>query len=187
MSGWLRLHRRSAALVAATAALPLLLFLYLLSSVLGAAFDYSGERSRLEPRIARIQGLFEQAERVSDQGRQAIAAVRERAFPASEDASALSATLQAQLRELFSEAGMAVSNSQVLPAEDQDDFQHISIKLTVEGSLSALDAALVRVADMRPRLLMESFEVFPKRRRRNVDESQVVTAVFQLFALRELP
>lgn len=183
---WLRLHRRSAALLSVSLLLPVGLYLYLLATLLGLGIDYAGQRSRLEPRVARLQGMLDEQELVMARAQAATAALRERVYAPSQDGSALAAQLQARLRDLFADAGMRVSNSQVLPPRDRENFQQVSIKLTVEGSLSALDAALAALAAQRPRILIENFDSYPARQtRRPGNDDQLITAVIELFALRE--
>ena len=83
------------------------------------------------------------------------------------------------------DAGLAVSNSQVLPVREKDNFDYISIRLTVEGDLSGLDAALTGIAAFRPILLVESLELGAIRSTRNSNE-QIVSATVQLLSLRAL-
>lgn len=184
---WLRLHWRAAVLVGITLLLPALLYLYGLAALLGLGADFAAERGRLEPRLARLQGLAQRRQLLLARSDAALEALRQRAYPAGEDASSLAATLQTRLRQLFSDAGLQVSNSQVLPPTETEQFQQVSLKVTVQGSLASLDAALVALGALRPRVLVASFDASPARRsRRGTPEVQDVTAVIQLFALREL-
>lgn len=186
---WLRTHRRSAIIVGLTLLLPILLYLNVLLGLLGLRFEYQGEISDLQPRIARLQGLIDNEDALRQSAGQVDARLAELGYPATEDANAVAATLQADVRQLFSEAGLEVSNSQVLPTRQEERFDLMAIKLTASGDMSALDAALIGIAAFRPMLLVESLDVFPARgqRQRGEPEGQQVTAVFQLLALRLLP
>ena len=93
---------------------------------------------------------------------------------------------QTSVRQILSEAGLTISNSQVLPVREQDDFDYISIRLTVEGDLSALDAALNDIAKFRPLLLVETLEMRSLRSGRMAKGAQIITASLQLFSLRAI-
>lgn len=186
---WLRLHRRSAALLGLTLLLPAFFYVKTLLGLLGLGFDYASERDRIEPRIARMQGLLEVEAQLREQSGLASRRLRDVVFPAEGDASALAASLQADVRQLVAESGLTVSNSQVMPVRQGETFDRVAVKLTVAGSLSALDAALIAVAAYQPELLVESLAVFPARasaRRRGASQAQAqqLTAVMQLMVLR---
>jgi len=171
--------------VGITLLLPGLFYIYALAALLGLGGGYAEERTRLEPRVARLAGMLEEREAVLAQSNSAAEALAERVYPAQDDVSALSASLQSRVRQLFADAGMQVRNSQVLPPRDREHFQQVAIKVTVEGTLPALDAALAAVARERPRLLVESFETYPARYSRMADgDGQVLTVVMEIFALR---
>jgi len=186
---WLRNHRRSAIIVGLTLLVPLGLYLNLLFGLLGLRFEAQGRIDDLEPRIARLQGLIDNEAALRNSAGQVDARLAELGYAASEDANTVAATLQAEVRQIFAEAGLAVSNSQVMPTRKDEDFDRIAIKLTASGDIAALDAALIGVAAFRPMLLVESMDVFPARnqRTRGAPKAQEVTAVVQLLALRLLP
>jgi len=186
---WLRSHRRSAIIVGLTLLLPIALYLNVLLGLLGLRFEAQGRIDNLQPRIARLQGLIENEAALRESAGQVDSRLAQLGYPATEDANAAAATLQADVRQLFAEAGLEVSNSQVMPTRTEEDFDFIAIKLTASGGLAALDAALIGVSAFRPMLLVESMDVFParKKRKRGEPQPQAVTAVIQLLALRLLP
>ena len=186
---WVRLHRRAALFVGLTLLLPVFLYLKTVIGLLGLGFEYAGDRGRIEPRVARLKGLMQNEAELARQRQLAEKRLREVAFPATDDSSALAARLQADIRQVLSEAGMSVSNSQVMPVREGEQFDRVAVKLTTAGSLAALDAALIGIAAYRPQLLVESLDTFPVRAnaRKNAAESQSVTAVMQLMVLRVLP
>jgi general secretion pathway protein M len=108
-------------------------------------------------------------------------------FAPGEAPSALAARLQADVRQILLEAGLAVTNSQVLPLRKDDQFDRVGVKLTAKGSLNALDAALIGLAAYEPKLIIESLDTFPAAtgRRNEPEETQQLTAVFQLTVLKE--
>ncbi|MDP5071425.1 MAG: type II secretion system protein GspM [Congregibacter sp.] len=186
---WIRLHRRASVFVALTLVLPVFFYLKTVFGLLGLGVAYAGERGRIEPRIARLQGLLQNEAALVEQSRSATERLREVAFSAADDPSALAARLQADARQILAEAGMSVSNSQVLPLRQGERFDQIAVKLTVSGTLPSLDAGLSRIAAYRPQLLVESLDTFPApvSRRGTAEDAQPLTAVMQLMVLRALP
>lgn len=185
---WLRNHRRSAVLIGLTLLIPLYFYLSTLFGLLGLAMDYRADANRLEPRLARLQGLLDIEADLTAQSSEALNVLRRQTYSPDEDPSALAATLQADVRQIFAEAGLSVTNSQVLPVRNGDRFDRVAVKLTVSGALPALDAALIGVAAHEPRMLVESIDAFPARTGgRDAQEQQVLTAVVQLMVLRALP
>ena len=185
---WLRNHRRSAVLIGLTLLIPLYFYLSTLFGLLGLAMDYRADANRLEPRLARLQGLLDIEADLRTQSSEALSVLRKQAYSSNQDPSSLSATVQANVRQIFGEAGLSVTNSQVLPVRDGDQFDRVAVKLTVSGALPALDAALIGVAAHEPRMLVESIDAFPARTGgRNAQDQQLLTAVIQLMVLRALP
>jgi general secretion pathway protein M len=183
---WLLLHKRTSILIAATLLLPVFFYLKTFFGLLGLGFDYASERGRIEPRIARLQGLLDNEEALREQSAEAARQLRDVVFPSSEDPSALAASLQADVRQIFAEAGLSVSNSQVMPLREGEQFDQVAVKLTVTGGLASLDAALIGIAAYRPQLLVESLDTFPARTRRGAEDEQSLSAVIQLMVLRDV-
>jgi general secretion pathway protein M len=186
---WLRAHRRAALLVGLTLLIPAYLYLSSFIKLIGLGLEYRGERSRLEPRLARVQGLLMEREELQGQSVRAVEVLREQVYADSQDPSALAASLQAEARQIFAEAGLAVSNSQVLPLRRGELFDEVAVKIAVEGSIAALDGALVGIAAHRPRMLVEAIDVFPINGPGRGAESvrQALSAVVQLKVLRAVP
>ncbi len=186
---WIRHHRRAATLVGVTLLVPLYFYLSTLFGVVGLGLEYRSEKNRLEPRLARLEGLLARESELTAQSQVASEALRGQVYADGQDPSALAAALQADVRQIFAEAGLSVSNSQVLPVRQGEVFDQVAVKLTVSGSLPALDAALIGVAAHKPRLLVESIDAFPARTgsRNNREEQQLLTAVVQLMVLRAIP
>lgn len=183
---WIRENRRTATLVALTLAVPLCLLLYLALQLLGMRSDYQQEIDRIEPRIARQQGLLERQDELAKSARRVDSEVLDLVYPASDDRAEVAAALQQAVREIMSSAGLRVTNSQILPAKEEGGFDRISVKLTVTGELDALDAALSAVASYMPLLLLESMELYPNRAgaRSDGQETQAMTAALELLSLR---
>jgi len=183
---WIRSHRRTALLIAGTLALPVFFLVQSFFGLVALGFEYAGERGRIEPRLARLQGLVEQQALIGERSAQAQEALRALAYPVEADATSLAASLQAEVRQIMDAAGLEVTNSQVMPVRRDEVFEQVPVKLTVKGSLAALNNAMVGVAAFRPQLLVETIDTFPSRGQRRPDgaDEQLLTAVVQVFALR---
>ncbi len=181
---WLLQRRRTAAFVGVTVAIVVVVILLVLLRLVAAAGAYSEEVDRLRPRIARLSGLEAIEGRLDEKVKSAERQLEDLVYPASGDPSALAATLQADIRRIFEEAGMDVSNSQVLPARSDDDFERISLKVTLRGGIEGLDASLRGLSALRPRLLVESMDAYPARGGNRSGQS--VGAVIEIAALRAL-
>lgn len=183
---WLRSHRRSAWICGLTLLVPLLLYLNTLLGLFDVRHDHQYDIDRLMPRIARLQGLIGHESHLRDSATLSSKAIEKLVYPASGDRATVSAALQTSVRQIFSTAGLTVSNSQVLPIREQENFDYISIRLTVEGDLSALDGALTGIAQFTPLLLVESLEMRAVRASRKDSGRQIITATLQLLSLRAL-
>ena len=183
---WLKAHPRTAWICGLTLLVPLFVYLNVVFSLLGMRSAAQAEIDRIEPRIARMQGLVDYEEQLREAAVVVDSKVLKLVYPGSEDQAAVAAELQTQVRDIFSTAGLAITNSQVLPVRIQGNFDYISVKLTVNGSLPALDEALAGVAAYLPLVLVESLDVYPARSRRGkeVAGEQTLTASLQLLSLR---
>ena len=185
MIGWIKSHRRSAVIVLGTLLLPGYVFLSLLLSILTARADYAEQVDSIEPRLARMQGLIVEEETL----RAALADVRSitnnDVYRKATDAEAVAASLQAEARRIMSGAGMAVTNSQVLPVRKRAKFDYVSVKVVAQGTLEELEESLGALARFRPVVFVEAIDAFPNRRRgRDAEEEQRLTVSLELLSLR---
>jgi len=185
---WFKLHKRSALICGLTLLLPALLYLKLLLGTLGVRGDYARDVARLEPRIARLQGIMAYEDQLRESAEAVQQQVSKLAFPASAGGTSVAASLQTDIRQLMSDAGLSVANSQVLPVREEEQFDYISVKLTVAGELAALDEALAELAIDSPLVLVESLDVWPTRQSRSRDTTavQTITASIRLMSLRSV-
>lgn len=184
---WLQQHRHSAIYVGLTLALPLFVVLYLGSTLWAQRVGYQREIERLEPRIARLAGLVESESALRQSALRVDSRVLDLVFPASEERAALAARLQQDLRRIFTEAGLEIKNSQVLPSREVLGLEHVTVKTQVSGDIDALDAALEEISNYSPLILVESMAVTPVRRsrRQRAVGLQQLSANIQLLALRQ--
>jgi general secretion pathway protein M len=111
--------------------------------------------------------------------------INDNVYPESTSSAAVAASLQAEARRILADAGMDVTNSQVLPARKRDGFDYVAVKVVSRGTLSALEESLGAFARFRPVILIESIDAFPNRQR-NADV-QVLTVSLDLLSLRMAP
>ncbi len=183
---WLRTHRQSAWIVGVTLAVPVVLVLYVLGSLLSARADIQSQIDRLEPRVARVEGLV-LAQGELDAALQSGGDNAGMVYASSQDQASVSAALQSEVRRLLTDAGLSITNSQVLPPEQLESFDRIAISVMATGDVTALDSALSSLALYRPLLLIEALDVYPNRvRRRAANEGapQSLTARIQIMSLR---
>ena len=183
---WLRTNQRVALVVGLTLLPLLLLYLNGLSSLLGMRGEYQSEIDRQAPRIARLQGLIDHQAQLQQSAQLIDRKSAKLVYPVDEDRAAVAARLQKDVRQILVEAGLSVSNSQVLPVREAETFDYIGLKLTVTGTIDSLDAALVGLAGYTPLLLVDSLEVWPNRTRakKGEPERQSLSASLQILSLR---
>ena len=188
MIDWIKSHRRSAIICGLTLLVPLLVYLNLLFNVWGLRAGYAGDIERLGPRIARLQGLQQVQEQLNDSAVMAQQQMARLVYPASEERASVAASMQTDVRQLMSDAGLNVSNSQVLPVREEEKFDYIGVKLTVAGDMDSLDRALAEIAEFTPLIIVEGLDVWPTRTRRGKDQPEVqeATISIRLLSLRSV-
>ena len=182
---WIRNHRRSAILVGLTLLVPMYLFLSALSYLISTRAGFSEQIDTVEPRIARLQGLIMNESTLREAVSGMSSVINDNVYPESTSSAAVAASLQAEARRILADAGMDVTNSQVLPARKRDGFDYVAVKVVSRGTLSALEESLGAFARFRPVILIESIDAFPNRQR-NADV-QVLTVSLDLLSLRMAP
>ena len=187
MMTWIKTHRRSAVLVGLTVAVPLYLFVLLLGAMLSTRSEYIGKVDAIEPRLARMQGLIVKEDELRSALTGVNTLVRDNIYPRGTAAAAVAASMQAEGRRILDDAGMEVTNSQVLRPRKRDQFDYVSVKIVARGTLEQLDQGLADFARFRPAMFVESLDAFPnRRRRRDEPEAQMLTVSFQLLSLRSV-
>lgn len=188
MMAWIKAHPRSAAICGATVMLPVLVYLNLLFGTWGLRAGYADDVDRLGPRIARLQGI----QQVEEPLRESSALVQRQSarlvYPSSAEKTSVAAAMQADIRQLMTDAGLTVSNSQALPVREEETFDYIGVKLTVAGDVASLDRALAELAGFSPMIIVESLDIWPTRQRsrREEAEPQSATASLRLVSLRSV-
>lgn len=183
---WLRTNQRSAWIVGVTLLLPLMLFLNAIVGVLSVRHDYQASIDSLEPRVARLRGLIEKEVELRQVAGEVDRRIPGLVHSADQDRATVSANLQQEVRQMLVDAGLSVTNSQVLPVRGHELFDYIAVKVTVNGTMASVDAALDSLGSYMPLVLVESLDMTPRRsnRRDTAVTEQTVTATLQLLSLR---
>lgn len=183
---WIKSHARAALICGLTLSLPFVFFLYVAVILLNTYWEAQNEIERIEPKLARLQGLIDYEPQLREAADVVDTRVLELVYPAAENQTAVAAELQSRMRDMFANAGLAINNTQVLPVREQGNFDYIAVKLTAKGSLTALDTALLDLSEYLPLVLVESINIYPTRvvRGKETPNEQEVTANVQLLSLR---
>lgn len=186
---WVKLHRRSAVLVVITILLPLYLYISLLVGLVGIRSEGVDDIERIEPRLGRLLGLLQSEETLAESAGKAEQSIAGLVYGSSDNAESVAANLQTSVRRILTDAGLAVVNSQVLPPAQRGAFEHVGLRLTAQGPLAGLDAALADIAAFRPMLLVEMVEARPLRtnsRSNAAQSAQALDVTLQVFSLRAI-
>ena len=141
-----------------TVALVVLVCLYAIVQFWMLRSAYAEEIDNIKPRTARLLGIEQSAEALASAGARADSLLSEVAY-FSGDSAANAASMQQEIRELVTEAGMSISASQILPPQQLDDHERLRLDITVEGNTNQLDEALEELAAARPLVFIESVKV----------------------------
>ena len=183
---WLQQNRPTAVIVGLTMAIPLFLLLWLIGDFWSTRAGYVDEIERLTPRIERLSGLAVAEERLASSSGEVKKRMLSLVYPLSADSSTLATSLQRDVRSMFSQSGMSISDSRVLPGRMENGFEYIGLNLTASGDMAALDRALESLASFTPLLVVETIDIKPDRTaRRSGPPQQTATARIKLFALKE--
>ncbi len=183
---WWRTHRRNAWVCGLTLLLPVLLYVDMLAGLWGQRSEYQARIDELVPRLARLRGLIEHRDALREAAQKVDRQVLDLVYPASRDQAAVAASVQTEVRDIFTRAGLSVSNSQVLPVKEEGSFDRIGLRLQASGELAAVDEALAGLSAHLPLVLVESIELTPARGLRGEQGAgrQVLNASLELLALR---
>lgn len=184
MKHWIQQHRQSAFWVGLTLVIPVYLVMNVVTGILSVRADIRDQIESIEPRIARLQGLIDHESDMQGALGAVSAGVRDSVYPATADAATVAANLQAEVRQIFADAGMDISNSQVLPVRAKERFDYVAVKIVAKGSLEQLQQGLAEMALFRPAVWIEHFDATPGRSRRNAPDEQELTVSLQLLTLR---
>ncbi len=145
---------------------------------------YQAEIESMQPRMAQLEGIFKAHERIKTAAADAERELAEYVYPAVNNDATLNSEIQNRARSVFSDAGMQVSGSQILPARPSESVAQLRLDLSATGSLDSLEAALLGLKKSSPQILVENLRIEPVRAVRNNDTQSVQVNV-RLFVFRE--
>jgi general secretion pathway protein M len=183
---------RPTIVVAISLGLLLLLVLYWVLHFWFLRLDFAREIETIEPRTARLLGIMQSVDQLGTASTAASGRLQELAYGADRDSATAAAAMQQNIRELMTGAGLSVSGSQILPQRKSEAFDRLSLDITAEGNIEALDSVLSGLEAMRPLVFIETLKVNPVRNRgrgrgheaKGAGDPRNLTARFQLFSLR---
>jgi hypothetical protein len=191
---------RSTIVVGCSVGLVLVLVLYWVLHFWFLRQGFAEEIEAIEPRTARLLGIMESVSQLEQASTEAQSRLRELAYGADRDSATVAAAMQQNIRDLMTGSGLSITGSQILPQRTSDEFDRLSLDITAEGNIDALDTALSSLESMRPLVFVESLKVSPLRGRSRAPtkgrgrgaqaenagdgDPRRLTARLQLFSLR---
>ncbi len=151
--------RRERLALAAAALLALLPLLALGLYVLDLRHAAEQRIAELEPRHARLAGLVAGREALDKAEAAARAQLGEITYAAAQDLTQAGNDAQQRVRTVFTSAGLQLVSSQVLPANDEKQFDRIPLMVRLEGDLAALQTALVALSRQTPAILIDGLNI----------------------------
>jgi len=143
--------------------------------------------AELEPRHARLAGLLQSGERLT-QSQQALQAnLAQFVHPPEADAAQLGNTVLQRVRELATTQGLRVTSSQTAaPREDKDQpgFGRIGVSLRVEGDWPQLQSLLRALPAERPAIYSDTMQLLSQGTQAG-RASAMIQAQLELFVLQE--
>lgn len=115
--------------------------------------------AELEPRHARLAGLAASREALAAAETAASARLAQYVYPATQDLTQAGNDAQQRVRTVFTNAGLQVVSSQVLPAKDEKQFDRIPLSVRLEGELEALQRALAALSAQTPAVLIDGLNI----------------------------
>ena len=114
-----------------------------MGAMLSARGEYREQISSIEPRLARMQGLVAKEAEIQESLAGVKHVVADHIYPSASAAEAVAASLQAEARRMLSDAGMDITNSQVLRPRKRDQFDYVAVKIVARGTLDAIGPRFV--------------------------------------------
>lgn len=131
--------------------------LLLLAGFVWQKHDWATNRlAELEPRHARLQGLFAAQAELDAAVRNSQAIGLKYAYAANLDASQAGNDAQQRIRSAFVDSRNSVESIQVLGSKEVDGFQRIGVVVQVDGTLPDILEALLKLRAQTPMVLVDS-------------------------------
>ncbi len=178
------LSARAKIIAGLTLAILMLILISLVMAAWSMRQEGNAQRAEIEPRIARLLGVQQQYDKLKLANLGATAQLTGLVYSASADATMTGTKMQQDVREVIELSGMTVVGSRVRAVKVADGYDKISLDLTVEGGVKALESMLLEIPKLRPIVVIEETNITPKRGR---NLPHILTARFRLTAARLQP
>ena len=140
--------------------------------------------AEIEPRYARVAGLLQNSERLTQADQAVKSNLAEFAYPAEGDAGQVGNLALQRVRDLASGRGLRVASSQVAAPREEAGFDRIGVSMRVEGDWAQIQTLLAELARLRPVVYSETVQIGAQSAPvpgRPID----VSGQFELYVLKE--
>lgn len=160
-----KLSSRAKIMLGFVLALVCLVLTGLLSSAWTLRQENNQRRAEIEPRIARLLGVQANESQLKLANEAAAAQIMGFVYPATADSTMTGTKMQQDVRKLIEKSGMSVVGSRVRAVKVAEGYDEISLELTIEGSMEALEKALLTLPHLRPMVVIQETDIKPKQGR----------------------
>ncbi len=141
----------------ALAALALLIWVTVV--VVSAHQAASSRLAEIEPRYARVAGLLQNSERLTQADQAVKSNLAEFAYPAEGEAGQVGNQALQRVRDIATTHGLRVASSQVAASREDKGFDRLGLSMRVEGDWAQLQGMLIDLARLRPVVYSESIQI----------------------------
>ncbi len=109
----------------------------------------------LEPRYARLLGLAARREELQQTQAKAGEMLARHVYTTELDVTQAGNDAQQRIRQIFSQAGLSIVSTQVLPPKLEPHFERIPLVVRADGELLALQSALMVLDTQKPSIFID--------------------------------
>ena len=109
----------------------------------------------LEPRFARLMGLGARRDELQQIRTQAADMLARHTYTTELDVTQAGNDAQQRIRQIFSQAGLSIVSTQVLPPKTEPHFDRIALVVRADGELLALQSALMVLDNQKPSIFID--------------------------------
>jgi general secretion pathway protein M len=181
-----RLLTQNSALTFLLCALILLPFVVLAYAVASKHAWAQETLKDIAPRHARMLGLLDRSSQLDETELRVRTLLGSQVYAVAQDVSQAGNDAQQRVRTIFSQAGLDVVSSQVLPPKLDRQFDRIPLTFRVEGELLGLQSAFIVLATQTPAVFTDALTIQSVGAVK-ADAPQRLTALITLSVLKARP
>jgi general secretion pathway protein M len=144
--------------------------------------------AQIEPRYARISGLLEKQDQITQASQALSASLSQYVYPKDGDASQIGNQVLQKARDLATARDLRVTSSQSQVAKQDNDhpgLDRIAINLRVEGDWNALQGLLADLARQTPAIYQNAVQLTAQGEGRiDAQSPLIVSGQFDLYVLQ---